>query len=864
MPIRYELKDHIQPVENAPIAEGILDQREITIQSYQTTVPFDLAKLNAGLETAWLSPTTRLGIFSEISTTGDDGYAAVLGMQDHLTVRAYDYDERRPLWYSWKDVIVETASIRYYRGNDGKLWFITMGGGRRITEDKLNEFNSIFLKIPPTSVTRQVFDLAKLRDLCFNRFVDRLFMVRFKDHSGKEYESIDRAQFQSNDFIDPKAARLHEVRIDNQVKIESFEAEIQVSSKELTTPAAVRFLVRGLSGALRLRFPRLDLRNASQKPDKQAEAFYRIVNETRDSILDVDYYESNQNEWKVLYEQQDLFPVTVDVTACRNMLTKPEARETFLTGLNACRPKHEWHPPLLALNEVVMKDSARKHVATLLADKVVEKPLEAARLLDECRVDPGLWRIGGIAAAALSAKQHEIPATERASAEGAILAWAVEREKDGWDVDNDTGEVTVLHWRGSLDNLAIGLRMRVVANLIDRVHAKLTNSDGNVGVLLKKFNWCVEAARGMPSQHSDCPSSLRLIVEGKVPKSLAEGIKVLKTPVSDLAKLDECILSQFGLPLWPLLIAWRDNGKVMIRNTGIGSVQAMHIIGVDEIVGNGGADGLDLEPGKDGVFSIGDDTPSVLAGFTKYGKTLSYFLQVADSKPPAVGNGKPPMPTASGVEATLEAIHTGVQQLTSQTGSLTNVVENIGQNVGIVREHVRNVPIMQAELDEARNVPEALALEIQNRIADILTPAEQSIWRAVRTAGGSQKDALSSLQKTGTVKSAATLSRRVAQIDAKLRQNGLSPCNASGPAIRYTKSGGYENNEGKTMPEELSPVESDWAEDPSDRETTIRAYLSAPAADKALFHQTKPGIEEEAKKFTKRQPLKSNRKLLPD
>ncbi len=781
MPIRYELKDHIQPVENAPIAEGILDQREITIQSYQTTVPFDLAKLNAGLETAWLSPTTRLGIFSEISTTGDDGYAAVLGMQDHLTVRAYDYDERRPLWYSWKDVIVETASIRYYRGNDGKLWFITMGGGRRITEDKLNEFNSIFLKIPPTSVTRQVFDLAKLRDLCFNRFVDRLFMVRFKDHSGKEYESIDRAQFQSNDFIDPKAARLHEVRIDNLVKIESFEAEIQVSSKELTTPAAVRFLVRGLSGALRLRFPRLDLRNASQKPDKQAEAFYRIVNETRDSILDVDYYESNQNEWKVLYEQQDLFPVTVDVTACRNMLTKPEARETFLTGLNACRPKHEWHPPLLALNEVVMKDSARKHVATLLADKAVEKPLEAARLLEECRVDPGLWRIGGIAATALSAKQHEIPAKERASAEGAILAWAVEREKDGWDVDNDTGEVTVLHWRGSLDNLAIGLRMRVVANLIDRVHAKLTNSDGNVGVLLKKFNWCVEAARGMPSQHSDCPSSLRLIVEGKVPKSLAEGIKVLKTPV----------------------------GAVFFPN----------------------GEHYDFDP------CFGDENRFYPDEFFKAG---DYELRRVGKK-----------------NATLDALHADVREIKQIAIPLPGAIANVERGIESMMPHVRGIPKVLADLNEARLVPEEATRELFSQIQDVLTIEDQRIWTAVRNAG-TQKGAIELLREADFIMSEATLSRRVRDIDEKLLKKGLPPCKASGPQIRFTKSGGHPDADGKSMPEDLSPVERDWANDQAERDITIQAYLNANPGDKEFFRQTKPGIEEEAQKNIKRRPMKSD------
>ena len=60
----YLPKDHIQHLEIAPRAEAILDQREITIQSYQTTVPFDYDALKRGLESAWLTPQIRFGVFA--------------------------------------------------------------------------------------------------------------------------------------------------------------------------------------------------------------------------------------------------------------------------------------------------------------------------------------------------------------------------------------------------------------------------------------------------------------------------------------------------------------------------------------------------------------------------------------------------------------------------------------------------------------------------------------------------------------------------------------------------------------------------------------------------------------------------------
>ena len=145
MSTQYEPKNHIVPVDIAPRSEGVFDQREITIQSYQTTIPFDYEALRNGFEAAWLSPQTRFGVFAQTSLDDTESFNVVLGLQDELSVRAYDYDERRPLWFSWQNVIVDTVNIRYFRDVDGFLRFKTTGGGRRITDDRLHEFNAAFL-----------------------------------------------------------------------------------------------------------------------------------------------------------------------------------------------------------------------------------------------------------------------------------------------------------------------------------------------------------------------------------------------------------------------------------------------------------------------------------------------------------------------------------------------------------------------------------------------------------------------------------------------------------------------------------------------------------------------------------------------
>lgn len=209
-------------------------------------------------------------------------------------------------------------------------------------------------------------------------------------------------------------------------------------------------------------------------------------------------------------------------------------------------------------------------------------------------------------------------------------------------------------------------------------------------------------------------------------------------------------------------------------------------------------------------------------------------------------------------EIILKTLHADVREIKVNTSPLLGAIGDVAKDVKTALQHVRGVPFLQAELAEARVVPDALAVEIHNRLADILTPKEQAIWHAMRRAAGSQKLALPSLRKAGVVSSAPTLSRRVGEINEKLILNNLTPCDAPAPPVRFNQSGGDENEEGKTSPEELSPVERDWAHDPADRDTTIQAYLTARPEDKAYFHETKPGIEEEAKKYLKRRPVKSD------
>lgn len=633
MPTQYEPKDHIQPLAIAPRAEGILDQREITIQSYQTTIPFDHDAINAGLERAWLTPSIPFGVFSRSPVTSVDRCAVVLGLQDSLSIRAYDYDARRPLYYAWKNAIVDTVGVRYFRDDAGLLRFTTTGGGRRITDDRLQEFNHTLLGIPKEAVTKRHFDLAKLRELCFSRFVDHLYMVRFSDPSGEEYRSIDHALFQSRQYIDPDAGRLQEVRADSQVKIESFDSDIDVRSDALAGQVQVRFFIRGLSGSLRLRFPKLTYKSQLATPEEQARVFYDIVDATVDSILDADYYAEHLHSLADLDTDLGMFPDMVDLSPFRDVFLNPKPRQEFFDTLDLSETWNEWQPHLRAIDELLPTADIAGHVKSLVGGLTSRDPMLATRLLVKCQEDAKTHRLGECVAGILASRLQSLPADSRPHVEEAVLAWAVARDGHSWDVNPDTGEITALGLRWQMTDLSLDVLQSVLWKLVGVVHDRLGSANGDAGSLLARFNWCMEIAKGLPLNPSKLPPALRLVTNRLVPHSLAEAGKVLKEQVADLRALDDAMLDQFGLPMWPCFLASGEKGKIKLENIGVGAAIGLRATTPGTLFGDDdSAEAPDLHP-DESIVVVASGKPTTLGiRFSKFGRDYCLNLPVSYAK----------------------------------------------------------------------------------------------------------------------------------------------------------------------------------------------------------------------------------------
>jgi hypothetical protein len=497
MPDRYNPQEHIQKLEIAPRSENILDQREITIHSYQAAIPFSYAALNASLEKAWLTPQIRFGVFSRIPISDDKALSVVLGLQDELAIRAYDYDERRPLWYSWQNSVVDTINVHYFRDEDGLLRFTTAGGGRRITESLLDSFNSSFLEIPKDAVTKRLFDLGKLRDLCFNRFGDRLYKIRFSDPAAKEYRSIDHASFQSRKYIDASVERLIEIRADTKVTIESFESDADVTTLDLAVPIQVRFTIRGLSGSLKLSFPKIRYKDQLASAEQQAIVFYRLADATVNVILDADYYTHQRRSLNDLPSDLGMFRDVIELAPFREVLLRADACDTFFSQMDLFSNWKHWSPHLQAIGELIGMPSVAQCVQKNVDALCRRDPRMTTRLLDECRADHKIGKLGCCVAKSLASVLQEIPINLRQAAEESLLAWAVENDSESWDVDDATAVVSALGHQWRADDFSIEILASILWKLVGVIHARLMNTSGDCSALLRKLEWCRRVAENL-------------------------------------------------------------------------------------------------------------------------------------------------------------------------------------------------------------------------------------------------------------------------------------------------------------------------------------------------------------------------------
>ena len=365
----------------------------------------------------------------------------------------------------------------------------------------------------------------------------------------------------------------------------------------------------------------------------RAEGAYRLVEIAASSILDADYYTQQRCSLEELDTELGMFPDMVDLAPFREVLGHANARAQFFSSLDLGAPSQKWLPHLQALDELIAADVVAAHVAALTSTLAKSAPQMAAGLLAVCQKDPKMYRVGAVVAGAVAGTFQAIPAELRGQVEEQLLSWAIDREEEAWQLDPDMGEITVLNLRWKFADLSLDALSAVLWKLVGLLDGRLRAANGNTATLLRQFNWCITAARALPPRHSKLLPALRLVADCRVPSSIAEGAKVLKDPVANLPALDDAVLNQFGLPLWPFLTATREGGKVVLRNAGVGVAIAVRAVPAGTLFRKKEASSAsDLPPGETMELTL-SGRPTVLdVRFVKFGREYLYKLPITAAK----------------------------------------------------------------------------------------------------------------------------------------------------------------------------------------------------------------------------------------
>lgn len=247
----------------------------------------------------------------------------------------------------------------------------------------------------------------------------------------------------------------------------------------------------------------------------------------------------------------------------------------------------------------------------------------ASKLLIQCQSDAKLGRIGRLAAGIVSDQLHGVPAELRGTVEESLLSWMLACDNDTWDVDPDTGAIVAgpLHW--ALGDLAFDVLPDRHLEDNGRDACQAYGFNRRCLPLLRKFDWCVNAGKSIPIFHARIPSAIRLIIAAKVPASIADAVGILKSPVADLASLDEAVLSQYGLPLWPRFELRRQDDQLLISNTGVGAALSLRTRSPrreDEDTGEKNRFEGNLASGQVAQLPITESATDVEVRFLKFGK----------------------------------------------------------------------------------------------------------------------------------------------------------------------------------------------------------------------------------------------------
>lgn len=596
----YDLREHISKVDLVTGFDGVFDQRQITLYSYATSLPFEGKRIRDALDGAWLGPAMNLGVVQFLSGPEEPEVRVVLGYQAESKVRTFDYERHKAQWWAWRPTIRDTIAIRYSADPGGMLRFTTIGGGLRIKTRRVMEFHSLVLGIPMDASRVLSFDPRVLGKMWMEeRFIRRLYSLKARLQDAKRYGSIEHAEFASQRFLDPDCEVLVELRGMADLPVEAFESIVSLFAENLGGELDVRFAIRATSGALRLSLPTFEEEPKFEGDEEQTTTFYNFVEAVAGELVRPEMFLLGQIDPALADPDNPMFPEQIDTVEYREYLRSPETRSRWLNELDTGLGPPRWVPHLHAMDELLAGDIIAAELGPLVAGLARREPRDAITLLDRCRRH-GWKRMGALLRDGLVASLPDLPMRAIVPAEEAIIDYGLEHDDAGWDVEPSTRQLRVHGLDFPLASLRPGAASRGLLVVARCLHAELGGSTID-GAVLARLDWALATIPEV-GLGGDAEGALALLAGKRVPRTPDEyrAFHPRGPQPTDAPAVDELLLNVHRLPLWPMFEATASAGGWTVKNVGLGHVRRLRV----------SFDGVDVEGGLVSGGSISGAWPA--------------------------------------------------------------------------------------------------------------------------------------------------------------------------------------------------------------------------------------------------------------
>lgn len=268
--------------------------RTITVRKYETDIMCDLDVVKDSLDSNYLKHGSEFGCIS-VRKSENSVHATFGQMGDSHITSIGDCSENNVslTHYLVRNIVKSTMHVDHFCNDNGKLGIIMYGGGN-IRDDLVKSMYKDCLDISNLKIVE--FDEDIIRKLCFERFLEELYDIKFDPAVDKAFGNVHLADYKSrkNQRINHRATQIQHIINNTEIKVQLFKSKVTETHKRLNRSYDIKFIMDA-KGKIIIEFPKL-LWNKGTNPFDAEICLYEFAGSIYDEIVTQSLFKRNKQK----------------------------------------------------------------------------------------------------------------------------------------------------------------------------------------------------------------------------------------------------------------------------------------------------------------------------------------------------------------------------------------------------------------------------------------------------------------------------------------------------------------------------------------------------------------------------------------